>query len=79
MTFGAPLHAEGDDNKVLTARVEDAVAALADEQRSDWWTARRRAASGTTPPLRGPERGQWRRAWALDENRRRPTGTRWPA
>ena len=79
VTFGRPIHAGEDDNRELSARVERAVAVLADEQRTDWWTARRRAASGTTPPLRGPDTGAWRRAWTLGEGRRRPTGTRWPA
>ena len=41
------------------------MAALADEVSTDWWTARKQAASGTTPPLRGPSVAQWRRSWAL--------------
>ena len=42
-----------------------AVAALADEAVTDWWTARRRAVMGTTPPLQGPDVAAWRRSWAL--------------
>ena len=42
------------------------MAALADEQTTDWWTARKRAAARTTPSLTGPATGAWRRAWALD-------------
>jgi hypothetical protein len=51
------------------------VAALADEARTDWWSARRRAAAGSSPPLTGPETTSWRRAWALGDRtpeRRRP-------
>ena len=47
---------EGEDARKFAARIERAVAALADEAESDWWSARRRAAAGTTPPFRGPER-----------------------
>lgn len=72
LTFGAPMWAaEGEDARTFAARIETAVAELADEQASDWWTARRRAASGRTPSLAGPDAGAWRRAWALGENRRR--------
>jgi 1-acyl-sn-glycerol-3-phosphate acyltransferase len=79
VTFGAPLSAKGEDNKSLSARIERAVAVLADEQNTDWWAARQRAAQGTTPALSGPNAGAWRRSWSLDEGRRRPSGTRWPA
>lgn len=65
--FGAPMLAEpGEDARRLAARVERTVAALADEWSTDWWSARRRAAAGTTPVLTGPTGGAWRRAWALD-------------
>ena len=37
------------------ARIEAAVAALADEATTDWWQARRRAHAGTTPSLTGPD------------------------
>jgi 1-acyl-sn-glycerol-3-phosphate acyltransferase len=79
VTFGRPVFPEDSDNRALAARVERAVAVLADEQATDWWSARRRAARGTTPPLAGPDQGAWRRAWALGEGRRQPTGVRWPA
>src|SRR5439155_10081961 len=64
ITYGTPLRAdEGEDARAFAARVERAVAALADEQASDWWPASRRAASGTTPALSGPSNaGVWRRA-----------------
>ena len=66
VTFGAPLRlAEGEDVRDFAVRIEHAIAVLADEQRTDWWTARRRAAAGTTPPLQGPAVGAWRRSWSL--------------
>jgi len=84
--FGrAIMPVEGDDARRLTARVEAAVAMLADEHATDWWTARRRAAEGTTPPLRGPEAPSWRRTWSLPDQpgRRRArslagSAPRWP-
>jgi 1-acyl-sn-glycerol-3-phosphate acyltransferase len=76
VTFGSPLRpAEGEDSRRFAARIEAAVAALADEARTDWWSARRRAAAGSSPPLTGPETTSWRRAWALGDRtpeRRRP-------
>src|SRR3954470_8439047 len=82
ITFGTRWGAaEGEDARAFAVRVERAVAALADEQATDWWTARRRAAARTTPALSGPSgAGAWRRAWALGEHKRRTTTTRkWPA
>ncbi|HET7487455.1 MAG TPA: lysophospholipid acyltransferase family protein [Acidimicrobiales bacterium] len=80
VTFGSPLRAaEGESAHALAARIETAIAVLADERSAGYWEARRRAAAGATPVLTGPAAAGWRRAWALDENRRR-TGTtrRWP-
>lgn len=67
VTFGNPLHAEeGEDARRFAVRVEQAVAALAVESRTDWWTARRQVAEdAATPDARGPEAAPWRRAWAL--------------
>jgi 1-acyl-sn-glycerol-3-phosphate acyltransferase len=66
VTFGTPISADpGEDARRLAARLQRAVAALADERATDWWTARRRAAAGATPPITGPEASAWRRAWAL--------------
>jgi len=62
---------EGEDARKFAARIEHAVASLADEAESDWWSARRRAAAGTTPPFRGPEASPWRREWALPESARK--------
>ncbi len=72
VTFGAPLRpADGEDARRFGERIEQAVAVLADEAISDWWSARRRAAEGTTPSLTGPGATGWRRAWALTEHRAR--------
>jgi 1-acyl-sn-glycerol-3-phosphate acyltransferase len=77
VTFGSALRAApGDDPRLLAAELERAVAALADEQITDWWTARKRAAARTTPTLTGPATGVWRRAWALkagSSRRRQPS------
>ena len=50
---------------------------LGDEALTDYWTARRRAAAGTSPKLAGPEYTGWRRQWELAE--RRKLGHRRPA
>ncbi len=75
--FGAPLApgidgASGreEDARRFSTRIEQAVAALADEGETDWWSALRRAASGRTPDPRGPAASPWRRAWTLPESRR---------
>jgi 1-acyl-sn-glycerol-3-phosphate acyltransferase len=81
VTFGTPLRAgEGDDARRFGAHLEQAVAELADEATSDWWSARRRAHAGTTPTLTGPEATGWRRAWALGDSARksRRAKRRWP-
>jgi 1-acyl-sn-glycerol-3-phosphate acyltransferase len=81
VTFGPPLRpAEGDDARRFAATIETAVAELADEATTDWWSARRRAHQGTTPGLTGPDAAGWRRAWALgDPSRRtRRAKRRWP-
>ena len=84
VTFGvAHVAGEGADGKDessrrFAGRIEAAVAALADEQRTDWWQARKRAAAKATPSLKGPEAGAWRRAWALEGQGRRPVTREWP-
>lgn len=81
VTFGVPIvPGAGDDTRRLGAHIETAVAELADESSTDWWTSRRNAASGATPSLSGPEAGGWRRTWALGERdpQRRRTRRRWP-
>ncbi|MDA8045647.1 MAG: lysophospholipid acyltransferase family protein [Actinomycetota bacterium] len=83
VTFGAPLKAGADtDPRELAVRLEAAIAALADEIENDWYTARRRAAAGTTPVLTGPDGPGWRRAWSLGQprrdERRRHRREKWP-
>jgi 1-acyl-sn-glycerol-3-phosphate acyltransferase len=81
VTFGKPLSAtDGEDPREFAARIERAVAVLADEQATDWWSATRRAAAGETPSLTGPQAAEWRRFWSLGEGRRpsRPRTPRWP-
>lgn len=83
VTFGRPLVPDaGTDPRQLARELEAAIAALADEVANDWYTARRRAADGTTPPLTGPDGAAWRRAWALGDagaaERRRRRSERWP-
>ena len=64
--FSMPLVPDqGEDARRFGARIEAVLATMADEATSDWWTARRRAAAGTTPSARGPAASPWRRAWAL--------------
>jgi 1-acyl-sn-glycerol-3-phosphate acyltransferase len=78
--FGRPLRGGPDDARDLARRIEAAVATLADERSTDWWTATRRAATRATPALTGPGAASaWRRTWALGEGRRRPRSEdRWP-
>jgi 1-acyl-sn-glycerol-3-phosphate acyltransferase len=81
VTFGAPLTPEpGQDARRFAVAIERAVAELADEATTDWWSARRRAHDGTTPALTGPDAPGWRRAWALGDpsRRRRRQRRRWP-
>ena len=80
VTFGKPLWAnDGESAHDFAARVEAAIAVLADERRSGFWEARLNAAARETPKLTGPPVTGWRRAWALDENRRRSDrGRAWP-
>ncbi|MGO8872264.1 MAG: lysophospholipid acyltransferase family protein [Acidimicrobiales bacterium] len=82
VTFGTPLWPDtGEDARRFAARIERAVATMADEAGADWWTARRRAARGETPPLQGPPVAPWRRAWSLapaPDRRDRESGVDWP-
>ncbi|MCU1504080.1 MAG: putative acyltransferase [Ilumatobacteraceae bacterium] len=86
VVFGAPLvPADGESTRRFNARIEAAVTTLADEALTDAWTARRRAASRTSPKLTGPEYTGWRRQWGLAEQRklgkagmRRRQKRRWP-
>ncbi|HXW78871.1 MAG TPA: lysophospholipid acyltransferase family protein, partial [Acidimicrobiales bacterium] len=84
VTFGSPITPDIPARQ-LVGRLEAAIAVLADETGTDWWSARRRAAKGSTPALTGPNAAGWRRAWALglspkDTARRRSLDAekRWP-
>jgi 1-acyl-sn-glycerol-3-phosphate acyltransferase len=81
VSFGHPMYPrEGEDSRRFAVRIEQAVAALADEATTDWWQARTRAHAGTTPPLSGPDAPSWRRSWSLGDrsSRRRRQKRRWP-
>lgn len=79
VTFGEPISAAaGEDSRHLAARIESAVAALADEATTDWYTARLRFHAGTTPSLTGPQASSWRRAWARTATEERDSRRRWP-
>jgi 1-acyl-sn-glycerol-3-phosphate acyltransferase len=82
VTFGTPLWPEeGEDARRFGLRIESAVATLADETVTDWWTARKRAVTGTTPPLQGPDVAPWRRSWALPRTTSTHSGSdgiEWP-
>ena len=81
VTFGAPLVPDGGEtSRRFGARIERAVAELADEATTDWWQARQRAHAGTTPSLYGPTASSWRRQWALGDQRpsARRRKRRWP-
>jgi 1-acyl-sn-glycerol-3-phosphate acyltransferase len=86
VTFGSPLRREsGESTRRFSERIERAVAALADESTTDYWSARRRAATGDTPSLGGPAYTGWRRRWDVTRRRRRgiaawrnPPKRRWP-
>jgi 1-acyl-sn-glycerol-3-phosphate acyltransferase len=85
ITFGHVVRpGGGEDARDLSVRLEQAVAVLADEQATDWWSARRRAGAGRTPALTGPAGGAWRRTWLLGTKdglalRDGRSEVRWPA
>ncbi|WP_420453407.1 lysophospholipid acyltransferase family protein [Ilumatobacter sp.] len=84
--FGTPLTADdGESTRRFNERIESAVTRLGDETLTDFWTASRRAARGTSPRLSGSVDGGWRRQWSLGEKRRLSTAgirrrraRRWP-
>jgi 1-acyl-sn-glycerol-3-phosphate acyltransferase len=82
VTFGTPMWPGEDEHaRRFAVRIEAAVATLANEATSDWWTARKEAAAGTTPSLQGPDVAAWRRSWMLtpDPGRRdTDDGAEWP-
>jgi 1-acyl-sn-glycerol-3-phosphate acyltransferase len=86
VVFGAPMRPlDGESTRRFNSRIHAAVTTLADESTTDWWTARRRAAAGTSPTLGGPAYTGWRRQWDLSKRRRqgiagwrRPPTRTWP-
>ena len=71
---------EDEDSRRFAARIEREVAALGDEGRTDWYSARKRRHADATPSMRGPATGEWRKAWTLGDRspiRRRQKRT-WP-
>ncbi len=70
VNFGSPMEfGANDTNQSFIERVEAAIATLADENDTDWFTARRRAHQGTSPKLQGPDASAWRRKWATTNKR----------
>ncbi len=77
VTFGSPLWpGPEEDSRRFGPRIEAAVAALADEASTDWYSARRRFHGAGSPALTGPDTASWRRAWELGERRPRRRGRR---
>jgi 1-acyl-sn-glycerol-3-phosphate acyltransferase len=64
MRYGSPLYAEeGESHRSLSLRMQQAVMALFDEDRTNWFEATARAERGETPSLAGPAGAAWRRTW----------------
>jgi 1-acyl-sn-glycerol-3-phosphate acyltransferase len=62
--YGRALHVGADEEpRAFGARLSTAVATLLDEDRTDWYAAALRAASGQTPAPSGPDVARWRRVW----------------
>jgi 1-acyl-sn-glycerol-3-phosphate acyltransferase len=62
--YGKPLFpGDGESHQKLSLRMQQAVAELFDEDRTSWFEAQKRAASGETPRLSGPQGPQWLRTW----------------
>lgn len=86
VVFGHPITpGAGENTRRFSQRIQDTVTALGDESLTDFWTARRRAATGSNPALSGPEYTGWRRQWTLSDRRslrstglRRRQQRRWP-
>lgn len=83
VVFGAPMRSSDDEDvRDYAERIQRRVGELADEFSHGWWESRKRAHSGRTTDIGGPEAGAWRRRWALGPKpgaRRRPANQpRWP-
>jgi 1-acyl-sn-glycerol-3-phosphate acyltransferase len=65
LRYGRPLRPrDGEGALDLNTRVAASIAALLDEDATDWYAATLRAAADATPPSAGPEVAEWRRVWA---------------
>jgi 1-acyl-sn-glycerol-3-phosphate acyltransferase len=75
--YGRVLTVRPDEEaRAFGARISAAAATLLDEDRTDWYAARRRAAAGDTPSPNGPLVAHWRRVWEASASPRsgdRPT------
>lgn len=81
IVFGDPMWPrEDEDSRRFAARIEEQVASLGDEGRTDWYSARRRLHAGEAPSMRGPAAGDWRKAWELGDRSpiRRRQKRAWP-
>ena len=79
--YGKPLRvAPGEEARAFGGRVAAALGTLLDEDRTDWYGARKRAAAGITPAPTGPDVARWRRVWESSAGpapvRRRPRAWR---
>jgi 1-acyl-sn-glycerol-3-phosphate acyltransferase len=64
MRYGEAIYPEeGETHQHLSARMQQAVMQLFDEDRTDWFHALTRAERGETPSLAGPVGATWRRTW----------------
>lgn len=55
--------AAGQSPRELGQQISAGLARLLDEDSSTWWEAARRAATGASPELSGPDVAAWRRLW----------------
>ncbi len=77
--FGRPMHClEGEDVRVFSSRIEEAVIELGRESATDYYQARRSQDRSVT---HGPDASPWRRSWArppaISVSERSPRD-RWP-
>lgn len=79
LNIGSPLRAStGEDARAFSTRIEAAIASLADETNSDWWSALQRTHAAATPSLKGSDVDSWRRDWAApDRTARTITNRTW--
>jgi 1-acyl-sn-glycerol-3-phosphate acyltransferase len=54
---------EGESHQSLSIRMQQAVAQLFDEERTNWYDAMARAQRGQTPSLAGPAGPDWLKTW----------------